>query len=175
MTPGNPVYHSSRNCIVETASKTLVAACKNGVFPSDGNVTSLGNNVFHGRKDLTHIVFPKSVTSIGDEAFFWCTNLTSVVLSKRLNSIGEYAFACCNLESIVLPKNVTSIGEDAFYNCKNLKSIFIPKSVTSIEARAFSDCKNLTIYCAAKQEPDGWDEEWNFEGRPVVWGAKKIQ
>ena len=38
----NSVYHSAENCIIETASKTLVVGCKNSVIPTDGSVTGIG-------------------------------------------------------------------------------------------------------------------------------------
>jgi hypothetical protein len=42
--------------------------------------------------------------------------------------------------------------------------------VTSIGERAFAYCESLTIYCEAASQPSGWDSEWNFSYRPVVWG-----
>ena len=39
---GNPVYHSDGNCLIKTASKTLVVGCKTSVIPDDGSVTSIG-------------------------------------------------------------------------------------------------------------------------------------
>ena len=43
---GNSVYHSKGNCIIETASKKLIAGCKTSVIPSDGSVTSIGSHAF---------------------------------------------------------------------------------------------------------------------------------
>ncbi len=37
---GNKVFHAAGNCLIETASKTLLAGCKNSVIPTDGSVTS---------------------------------------------------------------------------------------------------------------------------------------
>ena len=75
---GNPVYHSSGNCIIETASKTLVVGCKNSTIPTDGSVTSIGGSAFSGCSSLTSITIPDSVTSIGAHAFSGCTSLTSI-------------------------------------------------------------------------------------------------
>ena len=164
----NPIYHSSGNCIIETASKTLISGCQNSVIPDDGSVTSIGNDAFSGCSGLTSITIPGSVTSIGEwafsycsgltsitipdsvtsignDAFSGCSGLTSITIPDRVTSIGEWAFSYCSgLTSITIPDSVTSIGEWAYYNCSNLTSITIPDSVTSIRSSAFYDCSNLT-------------------------------
>lgn len=44
----NAAYQSTGNCLVERASKTLVAGCSASVIPSDGSVTSIGEEAFSG-------------------------------------------------------------------------------------------------------------------------------
>ncbi len=96
---GNTVYHSEGNCLIETASNTLILGWKNSVIPD-------------------------SVTRIGAYAFYYCSGLTSIVIPDSVTSIGAYAFfACSGLTSIVIPDSVKSIGEDAFYNCTALTEI----------------------------------------------------
>ena len=75
---GNSVYHSAGNCIIETASKTVVAGCKTSAIPNDGSVTSIGDYAFYGCSNLTSVTIPDSVTSIGSSAFASCYELTSV-------------------------------------------------------------------------------------------------
>ena len=98
---GNTKYHSSGNCLIETASKTLILGCNTSVIPNDGSVTSIGNYAFSGCTGLTSITIPDSVTSIGDSAFKGCTGLTSVTIGN----------------------GVTSIRSDAFFECTGLTSI----------------------------------------------------
>ena len=142
---GNLVYHSAGNCLIETASKTLVLGCSASVIPDDGSVTSIGSYAFCGCSGLTSITIPDSVTSIGDDAFRYCSGLTSVTIGNSVTSIGDYAFdGCSGLTSITIPDSVTSIGSAAFYNCSGLTSITIPDSVTSIGGSAFQDCSGLT-------------------------------
>ena len=50
---GNSRYHSKGNCLIETASKTLIAGCSNSVIPSDGSVTSIGEGAFYYCTGLT--------------------------------------------------------------------------------------------------------------------------
>ena len=142
---GNTVYHSSGNCIIKTATKTLVAGCKTSVIPADGSVTSIGNSAFEDCSGLTSVSIPDSVTSIGWNAFYGCSGLKSVTIGNSVTSIGNSAFyECRGLTSVTIGNGVTSIGSSAFYNCWGLKSVKIPNSVTSIGESAFYKCDRLT-------------------------------
>ena len=76
---GNAVYHSAGNCVIETATETVVAGCKTSVIPKDGSVTAIGDYAFSGINNLTSITIPESITSIGKGAFFNCTRLYKVI------------------------------------------------------------------------------------------------
>ena len=142
---GNKKYHSARNCLIETASKTLITGCENSVIPTDGSVTSIGDEAFSRCNGLTSITIPDSVTSIGSSAFYNCIRLTSVTIGSGVIIIGNEAFEeCRGLTSITIPDSVTSIGSSAFYNCRGLTSVTIGNGVTSIESGAFSGCLGLT-------------------------------
>ncbi len=135
----------------------------------DGDIKSLIAYIGRG----TDITIPEEVTEINQNAFRWCNGLTSVVIPDSVTSIGSYAFkGCTGLTSVSIPNSVTSIGMSAFYGCTRLTSITIPDSVTSIGKIAFGDCPVLTIFCEAKSKPKGWDNDWNPDNRPVVWGAE---
>ena len=141
----NTVYSGSGNCLIETASKTLIAGCQASVIPSDGSVTSIGPDAFGDCTTLTGIIIPDGVTSIGDAAFLQCTGLTNIEIPDSVTSIGKRAFDSCNkLTSIDIPDNVTSIGNGTFSQCYSLTSITIPDGVTSIGDSAFSKCYSLT-------------------------------
>ena len=90
---GNTVYHSAGNCLIETATGTLMLGCQNSIIPDNGSVTSIGNYAFQGCNGLTSITIPDSVTSIGDYAFSGCSGLTSVTIPDSVTSIGYRAFA----------------------------------------------------------------------------------
>ena len=142
---GNTVYHSAGNCIIETATKTLVVGCKSSAIPDDGSVTNIGERAFWNCNALTLITIPDSVTSIGDHAFDNCTALASIVIPDSVTNIGEYAFrGCTSLTSVTILDGVTSIGGHAFDNCTALTSIVIPDSVTNIGDWAFYEFDGLT-------------------------------
>ena len=165
---GNTRYHSSGNCLIETANKILIAGCKNSVIPSDGSVTSIGSYAFYGCRGLTSLTIPDSVTSIGEYAFSGCDNLTSISVgigNTRYHSSGnclietatKILIAGCKNSVIPSDGSVTSIGSEAFYGCRGLTSITIPDSVTSIGDSAFRGCYNLTSI--------------NFKGTKTQWNA----
>ena len=144
--PGNPVYHSAGNCVIETATGTLTQGCNNSVIPSDGSVTSIGDYAFAYCDSLTSVTIPDSVTSIGSSAFSDCTSLTltSVTIPDSVTSIGREAFSdCTSLTSVTIPDSVTSIGDSAFESCDSLTSVAIGNSVTSIGNSAFVNCHRL--------------------------------
>ena len=127
---GNSVYHSAGNCIIETATGTLVFGCKNSVIPTDGSVSSIGRLAFANMSTLTSISIPQSVTSI-DIA----------------------AFASTGLTSIVIPSGITTIPNEMCSNCTNLQTVTIPVSVTKVEGQAFSLCSALeTVYYKGSAE-----------------------
>ena len=159
---GNTIYDSRNNCnaIIETASNTLIAGCKNTVIPN--SVTSIGSSAFQGCSGLTSVTIPNSVSSIGDYAFNGCTGLASAYnshifayLNPRYEGaytiptgieaiVGAAFYGCTGLTSITIPESVTSIGRSAFQSCTGLTSIEIPNSVTEIRVEAFYGCSGLT-------------------------------
>ena len=166
---GNSVYDSRNDCnaIIETASNTLVAGCKNTIIPN--SVTSISSSAFYGCSDLTSVIIPNSVTSIGSSAFdgtAWFDNQpdglvyagnvayrykgtmpanTSIILKEGTVGISPSAFFdCSGLTSVTIGNGVTSIGSSAFYGCSGLTSVIIPNSVTSIGSSAFYNCSDLT-------------------------------
>ena len=152
---GNTKYDSRDNCnaIIETASNTLTAGCKNTVIPN--SVTSISELAFSGCSGLTSIEISNIVTSIGISAFFGCTGLTSITIPNSVTSIGTRAFSgCSGLISINVAANNPKY--DSRDNCNALietatntliagcKKTVIPNSVTNIGERAFFGCTGLT-------------------------------
>ena len=152
---GNPGYESPDNCnaIIEKASHTLIAGCKNTTIPN--SVTSIGGHAFC-ESGLTSISIPASVVNIGGRAFFRCENLSgTITIPNSVTSIGQDAFyGCTKVTSIIVENgnssydsrdNCNAIIETAtntlIFGCKNT---IIPNTVTVIGFNAFEDCSDLT-------------------------------
>ena len=184
---GNTKYDSRNNCnaIIETATNTLIAGCKNTVIPN--SVTRIGERAFYYCTGLTSITIPNSVTSIDDYAFLHCTGLTSITIPNSVTGIGDRAFyECTGLTSITIPNSVTSIGRDAFNGCTGLTSpvynahcfAYMPKSysgaytipdgIKQIAGGAFYGCTGLTSITIPNSVTGiGYDAFYGCTGLPV--------
>ena len=153
----NEKYHSNGSCLIETSNKTIILGCNTSVIPTDGSVTSIGNNAFSGCVSLTKVVIPASITSIGDEAFYDCRGLSEFWVDPTnlvYSSIGEnlynkngtelinYAIAKSATEFNVVD-GVNKICKNAFRECTTLEMVNMPNSVTCIEECAFQNCASL--------------------------------
>ncbi|MBR4063417.1 MAG: leucine-rich repeat protein [Clostridia bacterium] len=160
---GNTVYHSAGNCLIETATKTLIAGCNNSVIPADGSVTSIVDYAFYGCKGLKTIVIPEGVTSIGNYVFYNCSALTNVVMPNGVTSIGNYAFRYCSaLTSVTIPASVTSIGNYAFANCTALTTIIFDgneaqwQNVT--KGKSWNMSSKFTVICMVAEDGHTHDQ-----------------
>ncbi len=139
---GNPVYHSAGDCLIETASGTLLLGGSNSVIPDDGSIRGIGERAFHSYY-AEHVVIPEGVTYIGYEAFEYAY-MTTLSLPSTLREIGAYAFAWCrNLTELVIPSSVTKIGFDAFTGCHDLYKVTFPEGLEELGGQAFADCDSL--------------------------------
>ena len=145
---------------IESIGRDVFYGCDNLVYNEYSNALYLGNS------ENPYLVLVKAKS----------TDITSCEINDQCKLIGCSSFCwdygsanCNNLTSITIPNSVTSIGYNAFGYCSGLTSVTIPNSVTSIAEFAFYGCSNLTIYCESKSKPEGWDKDWNYDNRPVVW------
>ena len=147
----NAVYESRNGCnaIIETASNTLIAGCKNTIIPN-------------------------GVTSIGDIAFNGCSSLTSIQIPNSVTSIGDYAFSnCSSLTGIEIPNSVTSIGDRAFYGCSSLTKITClatnPPTIKSYTFSKYSAELYVPAGCkSAYQSANHWKKFYNIKEIPTL-------
>ncbi|MBR5117741.1 MAG: leucine-rich repeat domain-containing protein [Muribaculaceae bacterium] len=140
----NKKYNSRNKCnaIIETATNTLVAGCKDTKIPN--SVATIEDEAFYGCYDLKNADIPTSVTKIGSQAFFYCKSIKEVVIPESVTSIGERAFCGCDsLETVTISNSVKHIGYAAFLHDKKIKSVIIGSGVTAIDEWAFKGLDNL--------------------------------
>ncbi len=142
---GNTIYDSRNNCnaIIETATNTLIAGCKNSTVPSD--ITAIANWAFSGSNGLVSVTLPATLETIGQGAFNGCVALTGLSIPGSVTSIGKGAFnGCAAITAIVIPSTVTAIQDYTFEGCSSLASVTLPSTMTSIGYDAFYNCNGLT-------------------------------
>lgn len=110
----------------------------------EGEINSLGTNVFAGTA-LTEFTFPAgSVTTVPSGLLAGATKLTKVVLNDKVTGIDAMAFQKTALSDINLPAGLTYISDMAFQNANLGGVLTIPAATTKIGAQAFAGNKNLT-------------------------------
>lgn len=163
----NSIYDSRDNCnaIIETATNTLIAACKNTTIPK--SVVAIGCDAYERRAELTSFTIPENITVIGDRAFGECWNIEEINIPNSVTSLGEGAFFFCSaLKNIVIPNSVKGTINEIFCYCRELQSVTLSNSITYICGRAFTDCEKLTdIYCNALVPPIV-EDDWAFKNVP---------
>lgn len=152
---GNSKYHSIENCIIETASRTLVLGCNSSVIPDDGSVTAIGERAFYGCSRLKSVTVPDCVVSIGAGAFGGCSSLESITLpfvggSASADTPSEatlfgYIFGTSYVRYFLKIKQTysrSSNSEIYYYFPVTLKSVTVTGG--NILYGAFYGCKTLT-------------------------------
>ena len=114
----NTIYDSRDNCnaIIEKATNTLIAGCKNTMIPN--TVTSIGDYAFYSCEELKEITIPASVTRIANHAFEFCTSLTTVFMQ---------------------PTTPPTLGNHVFDNCNDLANIYVPAGTSGVYKAAWAD------------------------------------
>ena len=141
----NATYHAKGNCLISTATKTLVFGCSESVIPNDGSVTSIGEYAFSHCTTLTAITLPLDITVIKDSAFLNCVSITEIIIPSSTTSIEKSAFRYCkSLKSIVIPSSISKIDDMTFDGCESLEAITLPETITYIGSSSLSNCPRLT-------------------------------
>lgn len=110
---------NNSNCLVETATNTVVLGCPYSFIP-DG------------------------IEAIGDYAFN-NSQLSYMDLPQSLKRIGKNAFSSSRLRTVEIPAGVTSLGNDAFaYNYNDLKVVKVKQATPPSAAQtAFCDISEV--------------------------------
>ena len=90
---GNSKYHDAGNCIIETATQTLILGTHTAVIPTDGSVIRIGKFAFFRMENLSSITIPEGITAIHQQAFDFCYGLETIYLPTSLTTIDSCAFS----------------------------------------------------------------------------------
>lgn len=161
---GNPVYHSSNNCLIETAAKKIIRGTKNSVIPTDGSVIEIGSFSFAHLQGLTSIVIPAPIERLGGSAFSNCSDLEYAVLPNTLNHIELSIFAYCDkFATVYFDGNNTE-----WMRIRNI----IPVSAGG-GGMSFGDNHILldaTYYTYSEEQPTMKGKYWHYvDGKITAW------
>ena len=138
-----PDYTDTPSAFAKYNAKLVVTIVNNAKkIVVENGITSIGNYVFKGFKNVTNISIPASVTNIGASAFEGCSGLTSISLPSNLKTIGANAFKNTKISSFTIPASVTSIGAGAFSGISGLKI------TCNYATEAYKYCLQNSISCA---------------------------
>lgn len=150
----NPVYYEINNCLVDKASKKIVAGCNKSVIPDDGSVTAIASYAFQGCDEIIAVTVPESITSLGENVFSLCKNLKSIVIPKSVTSITSAQFWGCDaLTSVTVDEDnpvyrsegnclIETSTETVIAGC--ITSV-IPDGIKAIDYSAFNGCNIKSI------------------------------
>lgn len=141
MDGSNEVYYCENNCLIESATNTIIAGCKNSVIP-DG-VIAIGAHAF-AQCGLTHMPeIPASVTTLGESAFYGCLDSGSFTLPETVTNIAGSAFSYGHFSTVTIPETIHTIPYRMFAFCQWMGEVTIPASVTDMGESSFLWCTKL--------------------------------
>lgn len=145
---------------------TYIYACTTKITRVETGAFFTGTN--------TIVYLPDGLTYIGSMSLAYThpvrVNVSAVDLSQ-VTYIGEFSFFQTNLSELIISSALSYIGYGAFSESGLSGNIYLPSTLTTIEGLAFSECNIDTIYTEKNSKPSSWDNDWNYDDQPVVWGC----
>ena len=143
---GSSTYVVSRNCIVDTRSRTVIQGCNSSeLLGGENGILSIGIRAFEGSSiEVTTDFLPDSLQSIGNYAFSHCNNVRQIKIPSGVTSIPTQCFEYCyNLTNIEFHDNVKQLGTYLFWGCSSLNNVKLPAALTALPGGCFIDCTSL--------------------------------
>jgi hypothetical protein len=164
VSPENPKYHAQGNCLIETATKTLLYGCKTSAIPADGSVTKIGIMAFYGAQGLTDLVIPDSVETICENAFAGCTNLQWLVIGSGVKTI----------DIDILIRSNASVVIYYMGAAEDWEKIEIRKYNVGPDWGNNAALKNAPRYYYSETEPTELGNYWHYvDGVPTPWKTEE--
>lgn len=159
-------------------------------------ISSIGSKAFYGASSLViyaqaaskpagwsadwntscPVYWQKTVYNYGSDYQFYIDTNGNAIITRYLGSSQSFTFPSY-VELIDSPDEipVIGIGSGALLGLNFIYSVLIPSNITYMGSRAFDDNEKLTIYCQRSAIAEGWDANWNTDGRPVYWSVNAIK
>ena len=135
-----------------------VSSLKVGTLVIQGEVESIGEDVFRGFSFLTKVEINSPIQSIGNNAFCGCDRLESIKIPASVTRLGTSVFCGCNRLGKIESESLRYPAEDGvlfkvadngyrilvrYPSDREGEEYSIPKGVVEIEEYAFAKCRNL--------------------------------
>ena len=108
-----------------------------------GVISVIGDKLFSGHAEIELVSIPDTVTDMGEFIFDGCDNLSHIALPSQLECLWGYTFVRCGVEEIVLPDKLVTLPPFAFKDCKELRKIHFGKGLEKVYGMAFQGCDKL--------------------------------
>lgn len=147
----NSTFDSRGNCnaIINTATNSLVRACRTTVIPS--SVTSIASSAYSFTNGIIAVIIPATVQSIDSYAFGPCIDLVTVTVECRTPLIiNQYTFSNRANATLHVPYGAKAAYEAAT-GWKEFKEIVeeIPESISVTMATASGSAREAVGYSSA--------------------------
>ena len=165
VSPENPKYHAQGNCLIETATKTLLQGCKTSVIPTDGSVTVIYHRAFWYAWTMTQLIIPDAVEQIGGGAFCGCAALEWLVIGSGVEFIDNDILIRAYPDIVIFYMGTAEEWEQIRiirYNC------FTGGFGDNIEL------ENAPRYYYSETEPTEPGNYWHYvDGVPTPWETEE--
>ena len=155
---------------VSSMGQEVFVGCKNLLtvtFEADSQLQAIAAWTFSGAEELRQITFEEGsqLKLLEARSLEGLRKLERVTLEycTQLTNIDNYAFQnCTSLTEVTLPDSLTEIGRYAFNGCKSLSRVDLPEGITFIGRYAFNNTNNLNAYFSASVLPLYLEENWDY-------------
>lgn len=133
-----PVYAQSITVVASPAGECgegVTYTFSNGLLTISGN-GKISNDAFRNASDIISVVITDGITEIGDAVFSGCTQLSHITIADTVTTIRSCAFEDTKLTDLTLPESLTTLGAFVLKGNDGVKSLTIPKNVITMQANS---------------------------------------
>ena len=155
---------------VSSMGQEVFVGCKNLLtvtFEADSQLQAIAAWTFSGADELRQITFEEGsqLQILEARSLEGLRKLERVTLEycTQLRTIDNYAFQNCSaLSEVSLPSSLEEIGRYAFNGCASLSQVNLPEAVQFIGRYAFNRTNGMNVYFSANVLPLNLEENWDY-------------